>query len=203
MTKLDEELIDPASVSTLFIAECFAITPQAVSKLAAEGVIRNNGRRGKYALREAVPQYVSTLRRSGTAEAKARLNEQQERKLRLANDAADGRVVKIEEAAEAFRAYCLTWRAGVSALPRRLANQLSSESNPAIIQKVLANEFRELFEAMENGLSEYFATNGETFSITETGPSGEVAAPAKNARPVGRRKKNTTARNGRTRKVAK
>lgn len=203
MTKKDENLIDPDHAPSKFVAACLAMTPQAVSKLASEGVIRTNGHRGKYRLTEAIPQYISTVRRTGTAEAKARLAEQQERKLRLANDLSAGKLVEIDKAAEAFRQYALAYRAGINALPRRLANQLSNESNPALIQKVLANEFRELFETMEEPLREFFVANGQAFSVTETGNNGNGAAPGKNARPVGRRKKNTTARNGRTRKVAK
>lgn len=188
------ELIDPANVPSKFLAEVLAVTTQTVSRLQTERIIRNNGRRARYDLRTAVPQYVSSLRGTGAAEAKAKLAVQQERKLRLANDKEAGRLVPVEDAAEVFRTYCLTWRAGAAALPRRLATQLSNETNPTVIQKALVNEFAQLFEEMESGLREYFDDHGEAFSITDAGAKGKGTRPRKNARPMGRRKKNTTAR---------
>jgi len=201
--KKDAGLIDPTNVTSKFLADCLAMTPQGVLKLFTERVIRNNGRRARYELTTAIPQYIGSLRGSGAAEAKAKLAVQQERKLRLQNDAAAGRLVKVDDAAEAFRTYCLIWRSGVNSLPRRLANQLANEDNPAVIQKVLANEFRELFETMESGLQDFFASNGQAFSVTETGPNSEGPPAKKNARRVGRPKKNTATRNRRTGKVAK
>jgi len=199
----EKDLIDPANVSSKFLAECLALTPQAVSRLGTERIIRTNGRRGRYELTTAVPMYIASLRGTGAAEAKAKYAVQQERKLRLQNDKEAGKLVPIEEAAEAFRAYCLTWRAGANALPRRLATQLSNESNPTEIQKALANEFAELFNQMERGLIEYFDGRGETLSLAETGTASEDPAPKKKPRPVGRRKKNSTARKRGAGKVAK
>ncbi len=203
MGKKDVELIDPDNVQSKFLAECLAVTAQYVSKLAAEGVLTTNGRRGKYRLREAIPAYIKSIRKGGHADAAARLKTQQERKLRIQNEREEGRLVAVEDAAEAFRTYCLTWRAGIAALPRRLATQLSNESNPAKIQKALTDEFAELFEEMEVGLREYFASAGETFSITDAGANSEGPPAKKNARPVGRRKKNTSTRKRGTGKVAK
>jgi hypothetical protein len=199
----ESKLIDPTSVASKFLAEVLALTPQAVSRLATERIIRTNGKRGKYDLTVAVPQYIGSLRGTGAAEAKAKLAVQQERKLRLANDAQANKLVAVEDAAEAFRSYCLTWRAGAAALPRRLATQLSNEKNPAVIQRLLQDEFAQLFNEMESGLSEFFAERGEAFAVAETGPDGESAPAKKNARPVGRRKKNSANRKRGTRKVAK
>ena len=198
-----KHLIDPGNVESKFLAECLGMTAQGVSRLGTERIIRTNGRRGRYELTTAIPMYLSSLRGTGAAEAKAKFAVQQERKLRLANDKEAAKLVPIEQAAEAFRAYCLAWRAGASALPRRLATQLSNESNPAVIQKALNHEFAELFTQMENGLSEYFAANEYAFAVVDTGASVKSAAPGKKPRPVGRRKKNTTVRKRGAGKVAK
>lgn len=201
--KQDDGLIDPTNVQSQFLADCLAMTPQAVSKLASERIIKTNGRRGKYNLTEAIPQYIASIRGSGAAEAKAKLAVQQERKLRLQNDASAGRLVKVEDAAEVFRVYCLTWRAGASALPRRVAQQLSNLSEPSVIQRLLQDEFTNLFTEMEHGLREYFGSRGQDFSLTDTGANVEDTPAEKNARPVGRRKKSTSTRKRGTRKVAK
>ena len=201
--KKDAGLIDPVDVASKLLAKVLGVTPQYVRNLRAARTLKTNGKRGRYSLYDAVPQYLDSVRTSGGAEAKQKLAIQQERKLRLANDKVAGSLVKVEDAAEAFRQGCLAWRAGANALPRRLANQLSNESNPAVIQKLIANEFAELYIAFEQPLREYFANTGQTFEVVPAGANGTKPAPAKNARPVGRRKKNTTARKRGTRKVAK
>ena len=190
-------------ISTNDLSALLGLARPVVSKLYANRTIKQNGRRGKYDATEAIPQYLESVRTSGTAEAGQKLKIQQERKLRLANDKAAGELVRIADACEVYRQACLAWRAGSNALPRRLANQLSNESNPALIQKILANEFAELFTSMVGPVQKYFDSAGVTFDVTSAGPSGALPAPKKKPRPVGRRKKNTTARKRRTRKVAK
>ena len=201
--KKDDGLIDPTNVASNYIAKVCGITAQQVSNLRASRTLRTNGKRGRYSLTDAVPQYIDSIRTAGGAEAKQKLAIQQERKLRLANDKAAGELVKIADAAEVYRQACLAWRAGSNALPRRLANQLSNESNPALIQKLLSNEFAELFTNMVGPLQEYFDKSGVAFDIIETRPSIPTPAPKKKPRPVGRRKKNTTNRKRRAGKVAK
>ena len=208
MTKTKSEknaagLIDPDNVSTTYLAELLALTTQSISNLASTRVIRTNGRRGKYDLLHAIPAYVGSLRGSGPAEAKAKYAVQQERKLRLQNDQAAGELVKIADAAEVYRQGCLAWRAGANALPRRLATMLANETDPAKIQRALSREFSELFTAMESPLRNYFDNAGVPFVIVETGANGVDTPANKNARPMGRRKKNTTVGKRRTGKVAK
>ena len=199
----EKNLIDPDNVPSTFVAELLAMTPQAVSKLASERTIKTNGRRGKYRLLDAIPQYISSLRGSSKADADARLKVQQERKLRIANDTAAGALVKIADAAEAYRQGCLAWRAGSNALPRRLATVLANTDDPAKIQRMLQNEFAELFATMEKPLRDYFANAGVAFEVVHAGNVSPSTPAKKNARPVGRRKKNSTVGKRRTRKVAK
>jgi len=201
--KNDKELIDPGNVAGNYLAELLAVTPNAVSKMRMSRVIRTNGRQGRYNLADAIPQYISSIRGSDKAEADARLKVQQERKLRLANDKEAGALVKVGDAAEAFRTFWLIYRAGIAALPRRVATQFSNESSPAKIQKALANEFAELFYERERGLQEYFVAHGETCTASDPGGNGDSAPTKKISRRVGKRKKNTTNRKRRTGKVAK
>ena len=199
----DDALIDPGNVSTVYLAELLALTTQSISNLASTRVIRTNGRRGKYDLLHAIPAYIGSLRGSGPAEAKAKYAVQQERKLRLQNDQVAGSVVKISDAAEVYRQGCLAWRAGANALPRRLATMLANEDDPAKIQRLLVREFSELFTTMEKPLSEYFDNAGVPFQVVDAGASGASTPAETVARPMGRRKKNTTVRKRRTGAVAK
>lgn len=201
--KNDAALIDPGNVSSTYLAELLALTTQSISNLAATRVIRTNGRRGKYDLLHAIPAYIGSLRGSGPAEAKAKYAVQQERKLRLQNDQVAGSLVKIADAAEVYRQGCLAWRAGANALPRRLATLLANEDDPAKIQRLLVHEFGDLFAAMETPLRDYFGNAGVPFEVVDAGASGASTPAKKSARPMGRRKKGTTARKRRTGKVAK
>ncbi len=54
--------IDPTNVSSSYLAEVLGMTRQRVSKLRSEGVIKNNGNRGKYNLADAVTAYSKYLR---------------------------------------------------------------------------------------------------------------------------------------------
>jgi len=173
---------DLLNLSTSDIAFLTGLTPQHVSKLNSQRTIKQNGKRGKYNGGDAVPAYINSLRTSGAAEAKARLAVQQERKLRLGNDKEAALLIKIDDAAEALRTYCLIWRAGANALPRRLAIKLGNESNPKAIHRIMTDEFHGLFYEMEAGLTEFFASQGHDFGVTKTGPNGASPAPRKKAK---------------------
>jgi hypothetical protein len=201
--KKDDGLIDPGNVTSKYLAELIALTPQAVSQLATRRVIRTNGRRGKYDISHAVPAYIGSIRGSGKADADARLKVQQERKLRLANDKEAATLVKIDDAAEAYRQGCLAWRAGANATPRRLATLLANANDAAEIQRILNDEFNDLFATMEKPLRDYFANAGVAFEVVPAGDASPSAPAKKNARPMGRRKKGTTVGKRGTGKVAK
>jgi hypothetical protein len=170
-------------------------------------VIVQNGRRGKYDLFDAVPKYIQSIRTSGTAEAGERLKIQQERKLKIANDLAAGSLVKIDDAAEVFRQACITWRAGASALPRRLATELANISDAAKIRELLVHEIDELYGEFEKGIRERFGADAVT-AIENPAPTKSrrkrvKASPKKTPGPMGGRKSNPTPRKRRTRKMAK
>ena len=177
--KISEFIRLATDISTNDLAAVLGLDPSVVSRLYAARTIHQNGKRGKYDATKAVPEYLASIRTTGTAEIKARLAVQQERKLRIQNDKEDGRLIKIEDAAEALRTYCLHWRAGANALPRRLANQLSDESSPQAIHRIMTDEFHGLFYEMEKVLREFFTSQGEDFSVIETGARSTSNAPKK------------------------
>lgn len=201
--KNDEFHIDPSNVATSFLAEVLGLTQAMVSRLYQTRVIIQNGRRGKYDLRDAVPKYIQSIRSGGTAVAAEKLKIQQERKLKIANDVAAGELVKIADAAEVFRASTLSWRSGASALPRRLATELSNQGDAAKCRELLASEIDALYDEWEKPLREYF---GDAWnSVTPDTSGGGRAKTSRKKKPgrVGGRKSNTPARKRRTRKMAK
>jgi hypothetical protein len=189
------------------MAEVLGVASTVVSKLYAQRTIVQNGKRGRYDLTDAVPKYIQSIRTSGTAEAGERLKIQQERKLRLLNDATAGDLVKISDAAEVFRAACISWRAGASAIPRRLATELSNTSDAAKCRDLLANEIDELYGEFEKGIRERFGADAvspiENPAPTKPRRKRPTTSAKKNARPMGGRKPNPTPRKRGTRKVAK
>jgi len=148
--------LDPTNVSTAFLAEVLGVTRDAVSKLYAQRVILQNGKRGKYNLTEAVPAYLQSIKTSGTAEAGARIKVQQERKLKIANDAAERNLVDIDEAAEVFRQVCTSLRSAMSAIPRRTANEVSKAKTAAACRKILEREYAEVFYEWAKPFKEFF-----------------------------------------------
>lgn len=203
-TEPEADLIDPSNVPTKFIAEVLGLSPDRVSQLFAEGVISQNGKmRGKYSLTVAVPQYIENFRQGGTSSAKAKLAVQQERKLRLLNDREAGSLVSIDDAAEVFLRSCLAWRSGATALPRRLATRLANAKRAGDIRTILTEEIDGLLREFEKPLQEYFDAAGHPFAISNRRSSGNGTAAPTDARPVGKRRKNTTARKRRAGKVPK
>ncbi len=201
--KIDQFHTLARDVRTKDLAEVLGMTQPATSKLYAQRVILQNGKRGRYDLFDTVPRYIQSIRSSGTAEAGARLKIAQRQKLEIENQRVRGELVKIDDAAEVFRAACISWRAGASAIPRRLATELSNTKSAAACRELLVNEFAALFVEFEKPLREYF---GDALDLPTPGKSrtnGATPAAKKVPRRMGGRKPNTTARKRRTRKMAK
>ena len=201
--KNGEKLIDPSNVSGVFLASVLGLAVPYVSALFSKRVILQNGRRGKYNLTQAVPLYVQSLRTSGTAEAGEKLKIQQERKLKIANDVASGELIKVAAAAEVFRASTLSWRAGASAMPRRLATELSNQGDASAVREILANEIDALFIEWEKPLREYFGDAWASLAPVKSGRDRPKTVAKKKPGRVGGRKPNPTRRKRRTRKMAK
>lgn len=201
--KKGEFLIDPTNVPTSFLADVLGVAASYVSTLFSKRVIAQNGKRGRYDLTDAVPMYIQSIRTSGTAEAGEKLKIQQERKLRIQNDQSSGALVKIADAAEVYRQACLSWRAGASALPRRLATELSNTKSAAACRELLVHEIDDLFTEFEKPLREYFGDVWRSDQSATPRDSSVTPVAKKKPRRVGGRKSNPTSRKRGTRKVAK
>ena len=201
--KNDELRAANSDVTTSYLAELLGITQPAASKLYQARTIVQNGKRGRYDLHDAIPRYIQSIRSSGTAEASARLKVAQREKLEIENRRVRRQTVAITDAAEVFRQACISWRAGASAIPRRLATELGNTKSAVACREILANEIGDLFTEVEKPFSEYFGESWNSPRAIEPRTNGAAKPAKKNARRLGGRKPNPSARKRRTRKVAK
>ncbi len=196
--KKGDSHIDPTNVGGPILGKILGLNSAYVSQLFSKRIIKQNGRRGKYNLYEAGPAYVESIRTSGTAEAGEKLKVAQKEKLEIQNAKERGELVRIDDAAEVFRQACISWRAGASAIPRRMASDISDTA-----REHLVNEIADLFTEVEKPFSEYFGAGWNSPAPTKPRTKRATPAAKKNARPVGGRKPNPTRRKRGTRKVAK
>lgn len=192
-----------SDVTTSYLAELLGITQPAASKLYQARTIIQNGKRGRYDLHDAIPRYIQSIKSSGTAEATARLKVAQREKLEIENQRVRRQTVRITDAAEVFRSACISWRAGASAIPRRLATELSNTRSAAVCRDLVANEIGDLFTEVEKPFSEYFGAAWDSLWANESRTNGAAEPAKKVPGRVGRRKPNPSARKRRTRKMAK
>ena len=138
------------------VSAVLGVTSKTVREMANKGIIKKlPGRQAAYDLTKVVPAFLEykTGAKKGTVEnARAKLVRQQERKLRLQNDKTAGELIEIAEASAVFAEYAAAFRAGVTAMPRRLAARLSSLSGKAAIIKLMEAEVNEFLSAAEQHL---------------------------------------------------
>ena len=99
--KTDE--FDLTNVSSTMTADIIGLTRQRVSQLRSEGVLQNNGKRGRYDLTKTIPAYVAYLQRNGGADIHTRLIIARTRKIEIQNDRAEGRLITRDDAARVLR----------------------------------------------------------------------------------------------------
>ena len=191
------------NVTTSVLGDLLGMTQPATSQLYARRVILQNGKRGRYDLFDTIPRYLQSIRSSGTAEAGARLKIAQREKLEIQNQQVRAELVRIDVAAEVFRAACISWRAGASAIPRRLATELSNTTSAVACRELLVNELADLFIEFEKPLREYFGNAFDPGPTVKPRSNGAASGAKKVPRRVGGRKSNSTARKRRAGKVAK
>ena len=172
---------DLSNVSSSFLAEILGVTRDAVSKLYATGVIRQNGvARGKYSLFDAVPAYLDHLRANKGSDVDARLKLAQVEKIRQHVKQMENELVKTSDAAAVFRAASAAWRDEASKLPQRVARRISKLKDPSEIREILCGALDQVFYRFEKGLNQHL--DGATQHGTENrnlSVSRRVTTPAR------------------------
>lgn len=147
--------IDTADVDSKFVAALFGLTRQRISQLASEGVIRNNGTRGRYVLTDVLAAYLDYLKKTKQGGAKEKLSRQQERKLKLENNRVGATLIPIDHAAESFKISCRLWRAGAEAIPKSIAARIAKTDNAKEISDILTEALNELVPAFRIPFDEF------------------------------------------------
>ena len=180
---------NPNSCSAEQLGEVLGLTRQAVNRLFKARTIPNNGKRGKYDIFTAVPQYIQSIKTSGAAEAGERLKIQQERKLKLQNDEAAGLLVKVEDAAQALNEAVAAYLSSHKSIPRRVAAKLSALDDPAAIREILEDESSNARNEIIGRVKLFFKSrNRKDLADSITGDAEHVKAPAAKSGTVGKRK---------------
>lgn len=164
------------------------------------------GPRGRYNLPIAVQNYLAFVKgddRAGSVQAgRGRLYEQQTAKLELQNRVANGELVPIEHARGVVSAFSSALRAGLVALPGRIANQAAGMSKPGEVRALINGEVEELLRAIE-GVASELSPDPEATAGNGTGVVDPKADPKPKPGPMGRRKQSATNRKRGAGKVAK
>ena len=172
---------DLSNVSSSFLAEILGVTRDAVSKLYATGVIRQNGvARGKYSLFDAVPAYLDHLRANKGSDVDARLKLAQEQKIRQYVEQMENELVKTSDAAEVFVAASASWRNEANKLPQRLARRIAKSKDPSEIREILCGALDQVFYRFEKGLNQHL--DGATQHGTENRSISKTRSGATTAR---------------------
>ena len=193
-----------ADVGTKVVSRVLGVTTPTVRNLAKQGVIEQieGAKNGHWNLLQVVPAYVRWKLHGRRENKRESLTYQQERKLRLANDEAEGKLIKVEHASAVFAEFASAIRAGVTALPGRVSSQIAGMSKPNDIRKLLNDEVDDLLRNAETQLGQLL-TEREAASGGEGGDDNPEADTAEKPRSVGRRKSSPAKGKRRTRKVAK
>lgn len=171
---------DPALLrdgNSKVLCALLGVSHATVSGLKREGVLTQlDGPRGHWDLIESVAAYVlyqkEMSRGRSSREAKTA---EETRKLRLLNAETEGRLIDVGDASNLFAEYCAAVRAGVTALPGRLAAQIAGMSNSAEIRALIHDEITELLDAAETVLGEVQA-NPQADADSGSGSADSEAA---------------------------
>ncbi len=145
---------DLSNVSSSFLAEILGVTRDAVSKLHATGVIKQNGvARGKYSLFDAVPAYLDYVRANKGSDVDARLKLAQEQKIRQHVEIMENELVAIGDVKTVFGHAALLWGNAAMALPKRIAPKIAKTTSQTKIRKMLQAELDKLFPPFEKAIN--------------------------------------------------
>lgn len=148
-------MIDPAAVTTVQLAAVLGLTETHVGNLARQGVLKPAGtkpgsRAQVFVLADAVAAYVvykvddKRMQRQGPKPDRNALLVEQHRKLKIANDLAEGKTMPTADVATATDALAHAFRLHLEGQPGRMANELAGISEPALVKERLQDENRRI-----------------------------------------------------------
>ena len=137
--KTDE--FDLTNVSSTMTADIIGLTRQRVSQLRSEGVLQNNGKRGRYDLTKTIPAYIAYLKRHDGASAHTRLIVERTRKLRRENDKAEGQNITRDDATRVLTVFLKGINDLSMDLPKTLAPKLAKTRTAFEARRIVEKGF--------------------------------------------------------------
>lgn len=191
---------DITRVSGKLVARCFGRTGTMIRKWVKAGILPQPTKPASdYNLIECVQAYVDWVKRrkemTGEFDAKRQVLVEKHKALKMENDRRGGKVVDIEEVEDVYLRTIATIAMRLEAIPGRMAAELSSISDPAIIRQRLRHEVSDIRTSAESGL--------KAFVDGAKGSGPNQVPTSASARRVGRSKPRVTSRLARARSIQK
>lgn len=169
------------------------------------------GQRGRHDLHACVQNYIAELRgeaSTGTGAGKAtgeraKLYEQQRRKLELENQRFAGESMEVGAVYELINAASAPLRAGILALSGRLATQAAGMSSASEVRALIDGETTELLRDFQRFFTENFPGIDEANARGEGNGADNAPEAGPNGGKVGGRTSKARGRKRRTGTVAK
>ena len=172
--------IDPMNVPGGIMARLLGMSSQTLTKYVSEGRMVQKANR-KYDLEDTIAAFIryATGKSDALPAQRHKLLKQQERKIRLANDEASGKLMQTSGASDIWVEYCTRLRSGLAALPGRNASALSGMSDSKRIRALLSEEMQGILAYAEGAIPTLVVDDEETASNDASGSSNSHAKASK------------------------
>jgi phage terminase Nu1 subunit (DNA packaging protein) len=182
---------DNLIVSVTTLAGLLGVSPQSVAKYAREGDMPRAATKGAYPLKACLQWNFKRLKDLAASsdgdliEERRRLIVEQRRGHELGNAERRGELLSADQVATTLNAIMADIASGLDSLGPRLANRLATVNDPAIIQRTIFDECRNLRRAAAGRL--------HALALDYDGGEDSGRAAATKRGTVGRRTPDTAA----------
>jgi hypothetical protein len=174
------------------IAALLGVSERRLQQLQTEGWIPRGSSPGTYPMVGAVQGYIRFLRENGRATGRgaehSRLARAQAVKVEMENSRRSGLYVLHTHVMDLLSHVTTTLVSSLESIPGRLANELATTNDPAVIRQRLQDEHRSVRRALADRVDEFAQ------SCQDRSDAGDDAAPAEeeDAGRVGQREPRLT-----------
>ncbi len=179
--------IDGTRIHADALAAVLGVSRRTVNELAKQGVIKSVGR-ARYDLAASVQGYVKWVNGGkavgALASSRQAVAAQQERRIRLANDQVEGRLVRRDVVEAVVDGAALAFRQGLDGLPGRMAAELAGLDDAAAVKARLHQETRRVLADVADrfaGFGGALPADGGAADATATANAGPMGRPVPEA----------------------
>ena len=167
---MNDQALTEVRCSVEAIAELINLTPRRIQQLAKDGVIPKP-KRGLYDAGLTIRAYVEFLQKATEGRApdatsaavkvqKSRLLEAQARRAELETAKAEGKMLDVNDVQQVFNEMATVVASGLEALPGRVAGELATITDPAVIRQRLLREARQIRSSLADKFQSLAANGG-------------------------------------------